>query len=208
METTTVSRPALVLAVCSLGLFACAPDRAASPGAPAESSPQAAQVAIPRSELRLATQETDVLTGARALMEADDAVALVTVDASGRPRVRTVRFSLDPAAAGASGFRVWVKTRFTTRKVDQIRANPRVTLYFNDDEKESYASIMGTAVIHTDPDHPGARRHFTEADAKIYWPQFPQDFVMLEIRPEWLEYIGREVSNDDRTWRPQAIVFD
>jgi general stress protein 26 len=158
----------------------------------------------------LATDDTEVVKGARTLMEADEAAALITVDTAGRPRVRTVRFSLEPAepSGSASSFTVWVKTRLTTRKIDQLRANPHVTLYFNDDENESYASVMGTAVIHTNPDHPPARPHYTADDVKIYWPQFPRDFVMLEIRPRWLEYIGANVSNDNETWRPQAVVFD
>jgi general stress protein 26 len=99
-------------------------------------------------------------------------------------------------------------TRFTTRKVAQVRAHPQVTLYFNDDETDSYASIMGTAVVHTDPAHPGAKRRYEGEDVKAYWPDFPRDFVMLEIRPQWLEFIGPTIANDERTWRPQAVVFD
>jgi general stress protein 26 len=151
-----------------------------------------------------------VLEAARALMAADTVVALATVDDTGQPRVRSVRAFLDPVEPGrpASGFTVWVLTRFTTRKVDQIRAQPQVTLYFNDDEKASYATIMGTAVVHTDSEHPGALRHYQREDVKFYWPDFPRDFVMLEIRPRWLEFIGPGVANDDETWRPQAVVFD
>jgi general stress protein 26 len=129
---------------------------------------------------------------ARSLMQADSAVALVTVDSSGQPRVRTVRAFLDPVdpARLASGATVWVMTRLSTRKVDQIRAHPQVTLYFNNDDRQSYASIMGTAVVHTDPNHPGAKRHYDDEYVKFFWPDFPRDFVMLEIRPRWLEYLG------------------
>lgn len=151
-----------------------------------------------------------MLHAARALMEADRVVALVTVDGTGQPRVRSVRALLEPAGSGEpkSNFTVWVMTRFTTRKVAQVRAHPQVTLYFNDDETDSYASIMGTAVVHTDPAHPGAKRRYEGEDVKSYWPDFPRDFVMLEIRPQWLEFIGPTIANDERTWRPQAVVFD
>jgi general stress protein 26 len=101
-----------------------------------------------------------------------------------------------------------VMTRFTTRKVDQIRAHPKVTLYFSDDERDSYASIMGTAIVHTDAGDPEAKRRYEGEDIKSYWPEFPRDFVMLEVRPQWLEFIGPGVSNDEHTWRPQAVVFN
>lgn len=158
----------------------------------------------------MASDEGAVLHAARALMAADSVVALVTVDASGRPRVRSVRALLDPVDPGMpkSGFTVWVMTRFATRKIDQIRANPTVSLYFNDDGNDSYASIVGTAVVHTDPEHPGARQRYKSEDVKSYWPDFPRDFVMLEIRPRWLEFIGPGIANDERTWRPQAVVFN
>lgn len=198
------------LAACAvvIGLAGCAP---AADAPASDASPAAAETPrVPRGELRMADDAGVVRAAARALMEADTAVALVTLDADGQPRVRTVRATLDPFSPDrpASGFTVWIKTRLTTRKVDQIRAHPRVTLYFSDDEKESYASVMGTAIVHTDPEHSGAKRHYDRAAAAIYWPEFPAGFVMLEVRPVWLEYIGPGVSNDAETWRPQAVTFE
>jgi general stress protein 26 len=178
--------------------------------APGSGPPAASVGEAPRGELRMASDEAAILQAARALMVADPVVALVTVDAPGQPRVRSVRALLEPVLPGdpRSGFTVWVMTRLTTRKVDQIRANPTVTLYFSDDGRDSYASLMGTALIHTDAEHPEAKRRYQGEDVQAYWPDFPHDFVMLEVRPHWLEFIGPGVSNDERTWRPQAVVFD
>lgn len=164
----------------------------------------------PVTGLNLATDKTAVLEGARALMLADENVALVSVDADGRPRVRTVKAFLDPPVAGrpAAGLTVWIMTRRTTRKVEQIRQHDKVALYFNDDDKLSYATLMGTAIVHTDPATPGAKRHYDEEYAKFFWPAFPEDFVMIEVRPDWLEYMGPGVPNDRNTWRPRAVVFD
>ncbi len=139
-----------------------------APPAPAN-APSGDSTRVPRDELRMAADAGAVLEAARALMAADSIVGLVTVDELGQPRVRSVRAFLDPVESGrpASGFTVWVLTRFTTRKVDQIRAQPQVTLYFNDDQKASYATMMGTAVIHTDSEHPGALRHYQREDVKF-----------------------------------------
>jgi hypothetical protein len=50
-------------------------------------------------------------------------VAVVTVDSMGQPRVRTTKAFLSPvdAADPAMGVTVWIMTRLTTRKVDQMR---------------------------------------------------------------------------------------
>ncbi len=192
------SARAIVLTALAL-TGACTP-RAANP----------VRAVIPRGELQLAANPTAVLDSARRLMLTDSNVALVSVDTDGQPRVRTVQAFVDPVdpLRPAAGVTVWVMTRLTTRKVEQVRRHPQVTLYFNNDAAFSYATIMGVAIVHTDPEHPGAKRHYDADFAQFFWPDFPRDFVMLEIRPRWLEYMGPGVPNDRRNWRPQAVTFD
>lgn len=69
------------------------------------------------------------------------------------------------------------------------------------------ALILGKAVVHTDPSHPGAKRHYDEDYARFFRPDFPADFVMIEVKPDWLEYMGPGVPNHRQHWRPQAVVF-
>jgi hypothetical protein len=102
----------------------------------------AARVAI--AELNRASDEAAVLAAARALMLADSNAALITVDPQGQPRARTV-FTLlerpDPLDR-ARGVTAWIMTRAGSRKLDQIRRNPNVTLYYSDDANVSYASVV------------------------------------------------------------------
>lgn len=165
--------------------------------------------ADPRAELSLAKDPALLLDSAAALMTRDSLVALVTVDADGRPRVRTVQaFSLAGASTPRERFTVFVLTRVSTRKVAQLANNDRVTLYFNADQGLSYASVMGRATVHRDPAHPKLQSFLDSGTVRFFWPDFPRDFVILEITPDWLEYIGPGVWNDPDTWRPQAVVFD
>jgi general stress protein 26 len=158
-------------------------------------------------------QPEEILKAARLLMESDENVALVTVDANGQPRVRTVRAFLTDVdeADPRSAVTVWVMTRNSTRKVEQIRRHREVTLYFNDDPKVSYLTVMGTATIHTNPDHPAIEsilaRKTLEGYAEYFWPEYPNDFVMIEIRPKWIEFMGPGISNHPEHWRPQAVEF-
>ena len=151
-----------------------------------------------------------ILKGARALMEADENVALVTVDSAGQPRVRSVRAFLgkvDPTDP-RKGMTVWVMTRDSTRKIKQIHEHPPVTLYFNDDAKMSYLTIMGTGVVHTDPTDPKVQPYLLlEGYKEFFWPEFPKGFVMIEVQPHWIEFMGPGVRNHRTNWRPQSVSF-
>lgn len=179
------------------------------------SAPVSPGSAAGTGSLNLAADPERVLEAARRLMESDENMALVTVDDSGQPRIRTVKAFLsdvDPADARAS-MTVWVMTRDSTRKVEQIRNHPQVSLYFNDDARVSYLTVMGTASVHTDPQHPKIRamlaRPALEGYADYFWPDFPKGFVMLEIQPDWIEFMDQDRLKPHRdTWRPQAVVFD
>ena len=164
---------------------------------------------VPRSELSLARDTAVVLDSADALIARDSSVGLVTVDESDRPRVRTVRaFRLEHPTTARERFTVFILSRTSTRKIDQIARNPLVTLYFNEDQRAAYATIMGRATVHRDPRNPRLQPFLDSATVKFFWPAFPTDFVMIEVTPDWLEFIGPGLWNDPDTWRPQAVVFE
>jgi general stress protein 26 len=191
----------LVLVILSPLMVSCVSrGSTAGSGAPvAAASPMsAAGFEVPEAELNLASDQQAVLDSARALMLTDPDMALVTMDSAGQPRVRTVRAFLDDPEPGRPerGMTVWIMTRLSTRKIEQIRRHPKVTLYFDDDSRVSYGTLMGMATVHTDPSHPGARRHYDEEYAAFFWPDFPRDLVMIEVLPMWLEYMGPGLWND------------
>jgi general stress protein 26 len=164
---------------------------------------------VPRSELSLARDTAVVLDSADALIARDSSVGLVTVDEFNRPRIRSVRaFRLQRPTTARERFTVFILTRTSTRKIDQIARNPLVTLYFNEDQRATYATIMGRATVHRDPKNPRLQSFLDPATVKFFWPAFPKDFVMIEVTPDWLEFIGPGLWNDPDTWRPQAVVFD
>jgi general stress protein 26 len=164
---------------------------------------------VPRAELSLALDTALVLDSAAALIARHSSVGLSSVDAGGRPRVRTVRaYRLARPAHTRDRFTIFVLTRLSTRKVEQLARNPAATLYFDEDDRTSYATIMGRATIHRDPQLPRLQEFLDSATVQFFWPDYPNDFIILEITPEWLEFIGPGIWNDPDNWRPQAVIFD
>lgn len=195
-------KPARVLATALLSLtLACTTDRAPRPR-------ERATPAVPLAELSLARDSALILDSADALLSRHAAAGLASVDADGRPRIRTVDFLRIAHPAGARDrFTIFVRTRTSTRKVEQLAQNAAVTVYVDDDARGAYATIMGRATIHRDPQHARVRAFVDSAAVRFFWPDFPNDFVMLEITPEWIEFIGPGVWNDPDNWRPQAVLL-
>jgi len=163
---------------------------------------------VPKAELLLASDTALLLDSADALLARHPSAGLVTVDASGRPRIRSVgAFRLARPATPRDRFTVFVLTRRSTRKLEQLAQNPAVTLYFDEDDRTSYASIMGRATIHRDPIHPRLQEFLDSATIRFFWPDYPRDFVMLEITPDWIEFMGPGLWNDPDNWRPHAVIF-
>ncbi|WP_306599775.1 pyridoxamine 5'-phosphate oxidase family protein [Geothrix sp. 21YS21S-2] len=141
------------------------------------------------------------LAAARELMTSCHYTALCTVAADGGPRVRTM--NPFPPEADMS---VWMATSDTTLKVQELRANPKVTLFYGDlTRMEGYVALRGKAVLVTDPAEI-ARRH------RAYWDQaFPggRNLVLIHVVPERLEVISYKhgLNNDPAAWTAPAVTF-
>ena len=157
--------------------------------APAEESAGEAQGASRDAKLK----------AARAIIEAARYCALITVDRDGHPRARTV----DPFPP-TDDMTVWIATLPGTRKLEQIRDDPKVTLYYQDAANAAYVTLRGRATIHDDPESKRAWKH---PDVDLFWPDYPDGYTLIEVKPDVLELVGRGVDADERTWRPQSVVF-
>lgn len=145
-------------------------------------------------------ERAELLALASDTMAAARYCALITVDEKGQPRARTV----DPFPPDKN-FSVWIATRPNTRKVAQIAANPKVTLYYFDADERNYVTIMGTARLVTDDATKTAMRR--PADSDRLYPEFPNDYLLIEVTPDWIEAIVPGYRGDRDTWRPASVHF-
>jgi general stress protein 26 len=140
-----------------------------------------------------------LLEAARQIMEAARYCALVTTDETGQPQARTVEpFSPDERLV------VWFATKPTTRKVAQIRRDPRVALYYFDLASESYVTVIGAARLVTDAAE--KERRWSPRWEKFY-PD--RDFVLVAVTPERIEVVSNKLGivPDPGTTAPPAVDF-
>lgn len=142
-----------------------------------------------------------LIDAARAMIEEAHYCALITLDASGHPRARTMdAFPLEDDMV------VWMGTSRLTRKVKEIRNDPRVTLYFAHPKHMGYVTIYGTAELVDDPAEKDERWNEQYA---AYFSGGKESFILIAVTPRRMEITdyARGIMGDKKTWQPPAVTF-
>jgi len=152
----------------------------------------------------LAGQERSaVIAAAIDIMQQARFCTFITIDQAGQPQARMV----DPLAPDAN-FTIWIATNPLTRKVDQVRKNPRVTLSCFDAATSSYITVLGRGELVADG--PEKQKHWKADWAPIY-PNGPagSDFMLIRLMPDRLEIVSgsRGIVGNPKTWLPVSIEF-
>lgn len=148
------------------------------------------------------SSETSLLLAAREIMMSTETCALITLDQEGRPRAR----AMDPFNPDGD-FNVWLGTNSNSRKVDQIKNDPRVTLYYLEDNDAGYVMIYGTAYLVDDKEEK-EKRWKTEWEA--FYPNNRKGYLLIKIIPEWMEVVSytHGLLGDPESWEPPKVIFD
>jgi general stress protein 26 len=158
----------------------------------ADTPPQKPQTPLGRPEL---------IAAAREIIAAQTYCALVTLDDSGHPQIRTMN-PFPPE----EDMTVWIATSTLTRKAQQIRHDSRVTLYYADHSKAiGYVAITGRAVLVDDRAEMVKRK-------RAYWDSaFPEfkNLVLIKVVPERMDVLNysRGALGDQTTWQAPTLEF-
>ena len=145
---------------------------------------------------------TQIIAAAKEIMQTAGYCTLITIGPDGQPQARVV----DPFAPD-SDLTIFFATNPLTRKVQDIRHDPRVTLLYFSAATHEYVTVIGKAVIDSDSLHKVG--HWKEAWASIYKNQNRgEDYMLLRVTPSRLEVVSyqRGMRNDPKTGRP--VILD
>ncbi len=151
-----------------------------------------AQSAINRDTMIIAAKE---------IIKGTNYCGLATVDATGQPQMRT----MNPFPVNDE-FITWFATSRTSRKVKEIKNNPKVCVYYADHSSaKGYVSITGTAEVIDD-------RELLVKMKRDYWngiPNWETNFVLIKIIPKTMEVVNykRGLSSDPNTFSAPKIMF-
>jgi general stress protein 26 len=148
----------------------------------------------------VANRDTLILA-AKEIMESTHYCALATIDSAGQPQIRT----MNPFPANDE-FITWFATSRTSRKVREIKNNPRVCVYWADHvSAKGYVSITGKAEVIDD-------KELLTKMKRDYWngiPNWQDIFVLIKIVPVTLDVINYKhgLNNDPNTFRAPSMAF-
>jgi PPOX class probable F420-dependent enzyme len=148
-----------------------------------------------------APSRAQVSEAAKDVMQTARYATLVTIGEDGRPQARIV----DPFVPD-SAFAIWIGTNPLTRKVAEIRRDPRVTLLYFNAAAGEYVTVHGTATFVTDS---AAKARHWKAEWAAFYPDGPRGdgYLLIRVRPARLEVVSPRhgLLNDPKTWRPVLL---
>lgn len=146
-------------------------------------------------------QEKELKEIAKEIIVAAKNCALITVDSTGIANART----MDPFAP-QEDFTVWLATNPKSRKVEDIRNNSKVTLYYFDKSDPGYVTIQGNASLVDDPEK---KEHFWKEEWKNFYKDRKTDYLLIKVVPKKLFVISEryKVLGDSLTWKAPEIEF-
>lgn len=142
-----------------------------------------------------------IILAAREIISETSYCGLVTVDSTGQPQTRTMNpFPLK------DDLTIWFATSRSSRKVRELRNNPKVSVYFaNHNVAKGYVNITGNAEVIDD-------KALLSSMKRDYWNGIPgwQDiFVLIRIVPKNIEVINYKhgLNNDPVTFKAPVAEF-
>jgi len=142
-----------------------------------------------------------LIVAAREIMDKARYCALITVDEAGYPQART----MDPFAPDKDMV-VWLGTNKNSRKVKEIKNNPRATLYYLAPDGSGYVVIKGKASLVNSENE--KEKYWKEG-----WDQYYEDnrenYLLIKIEPEKLEIVSyrHNIIGDTKTWKVPCVDF-
>jgi general stress protein 26 len=142
-----------------------------------------------------------LISAAREVMTTTRYCALITTGRNGRAHARTM-----DAFAPEDDMTVWLATNPRSRKVAEIRRNPKVTLYYFDRDSAAYVTIYGIARLVNDK---GEKAKRWKEDWKTFYPDRDKSYLLIKVTPERLEVVNvnKGIVGTSPTWQPLSVDF-
>jgi general stress protein 26 len=106
-----------------------------------------------------------------------------------------------------SQFMIWMGTNRMSRKVEDIRRDSRVLVYYQDPGGAGYVTIAGRARLVDDPIE---RERRWKSEWEAFYTDREATYLLIAVTPERLEVVNYRagVAGDSVTWGVPAVEFD
>ena len=143
-----------------------------------------------------------IKNAARDIISSASTCALITLDENNVPMVRT----MDPFQP-ESDFTIWFGTNSKSRKVNQLKNNPTVTIYYPEKNNSGYVVLHGEAKLIDDPKEKDS--HW-KPEWEAFYPDRTEGYLLIKVVPKWMEVLNipQGIMGDPTTWEVPIVYFD
>jgi len=147
------------------------------------------------------TERDTLISAVKEIMKTTRYCALVTLDKTGHPQVRT----MDPFEPD-DDMVVWFGTNINSRKVGEIRNDSRVTLYYEAPGGSGYVVMQGMANLVDDPE---ITEKYWKKEWEAFYPDKNTSYALIRVIPKKLEIISyvHGITGSSKTWEVPHIEF-
>ncbi|MFY0603781.1 MAG: pyridoxamine 5'-phosphate oxidase family protein [Flavobacteriaceae bacterium] len=147
------------------------------------------------------TANKDLFTVAKEIIKNSKNCALITVDSLGIADART----MDPFLP-EEDFTIWMATNPKSKKVSDIKNNPKATLYYFDKAHPGYVTIQGVATLVNLPEQ---KKKFWKEAWKNFYKDKTTGYLLIKFTPHKMKVISEKykVLGDSITWKSPEIEF-
>ena len=136
---------------------------------------------------------------AKLIIDESKTCVFTTIDSSGGASSRI----MDPFIPN-NEFIVYLVTNPKSRKVSEIKNNPRVTIIFQN--SDGYVAIKGTSFLILDLN---TKKRFWKKEWTPHYKDIDKNAILIKIIPVSMEVVNssKGIEGDKETWSPAKIIF-
>jgi general stress protein 26 len=145
--------------------------------------------------------DLDLKSIAREIITSSKNCTLITIDSVGIAHART----MDPFPPDEN-FIIWMATNPKSSKVNQIKNNQNVTLYYFDNENSSYVTIQGSAKLVNSIE---SKEKYWKNDWENFYKNRTTDYLLIQFTPTKLNLISEKhnILGDSISWKTPEVLF-
>jgi general stress protein 26 len=157
---------------------------------------------LARDSMKTLFNRDTLLVAAKELIASTPYCALITLDTTGYPVART----MDPFPPDKKMV-VWLGTNKNSRKVQEIKNDSHVTLYYADSKGMGYVLIMGYAYL---VDDQVKKQAYWKNEWDRFYSEQKSEYILIKVVPFRLEILdyGRGIVGDPQTWSVPFVEFN
>jgi len=147
------------------------------------------------------SEEAKIKTVALEIINSAATCSLITIDGEGFPTARMMQ-----TLPTEGDFLIWLATKPNTKKIDQIKQNAKVSLYYTDDQSTGYVCLKGKAVLIDDAQ--AKKTHWKEG-WQAFYPNPEVDMILIKIIPISMEVVSysQGIISIEEDWSAKRVLF-